>query len=109
VELRRQMMADVQESLDRCEARKRRVREMVRYVMTKHGIDRLKGNLFSASLRPGVESVELSDGATIPAEFCTVVPAQLKPDKAAIKKAIKSGAEIPGARLVTGDDVLTIR
>lgn len=109
VELRKQMMADVRDSLARCEARKERARGMLRYVMGKHGLTSVKGNLFTASLRPGAESVELTGDANVPVEYCTVVPSQLKPDKTAIKRAIKAGESVPGARLVTGDEVLTIR
>ena len=49
------------------------------------------------------ESIEIFDEKQIPIS-CMVIPeAKPRPDKAAIKKLIKSGTEIPGAKLVKKD------
>ena len=48
------------------------------------------------------ESTEILDEALIPAEFIRVIQKEpeRKPDKVAIKKAIKAGIEVAGAQLV---------
>ena len=46
------------------------------------------------------ESVEIEEGAAIPAEYLRTKPTP-EPDKVEIKAALKAGAEIAGCRLVT--------
>lgn len=54
------------------------------------------------------ESVEVFDEDQLPGDYLREIPAEYEADKALIKKAIKDGYEVPGARLVKKDR-LTIR
>lgn len=64
--------------------------------------------LFTVTLAKGSDSVEVFDEDLIPDEFMKVKVAQT-PDKKAIKAAIDSGAEVPGAKITTGDKSLRIK
>lgn len=65
--------------------------------------------IFKATLAVGRdEAVEIFDERQIPPDYCVEVPATLKPDKVLMKKAMKDGYEIPGAKLVRRDR-LTIK
>lgn len=65
--------------------------------------------IFKATLSPGRdEAVEVWDEKQIPQDYLVEVPASYKPDKALMKKAMKDGFEIPGAKLVKRDR-LTIK
>jgi hypothetical protein len=65
--------------------------------------------VFKASLSVGRdESVEVFDEAQLPQDYLREIPAKYEADKTLIKKAIKDGYEVPGARLVKRDR-LTIK
>jgi hypothetical protein len=65
--------------------------------------------LFKATLAAGRdEAIEIFDEAQVPFNYMVEVPATQKPDKALIRKAIKDGFEVPGAKLVLRDR-LTIK
>lgn len=65
--------------------------------------------IFSAKLEIGRdESVEVFDAAQVPADYMREIPATSAPDKLLMKKAIKDGFDIPGAKLVKRDR-LTVR
>lgn len=66
-------------------------------VMQKQGLKKVKGNIYSISVRAS-EYVNVSDLTAIPREYCTVVT-NISPNKMAIKAALKDGQEIPGASL----------
>jgi TolA-binding protein len=51
------------------------------------------------------KSVEITDEATIPAEYITVIPSSTRPDKKAMLAALKDGAQIEGASLKTSYSV----
>jgi len=67
-----------------------------------------KVELFEATLsvRKGSTSVEIVDANDLPSQLCRLV---FQPDKKAIKEHIEAGEDVPGARLVVGDDGLTIK
>ena len=46
------------------------------------------------------EAIEIIEETLIPKELCNEIPATYKPDKKAIKNAIKSGKEVEGAKIV---------
>jgi hypothetical protein len=54
------------------------------------------------------ESVEIFDAAQLPADYLREVPAKSEPDKALIRKALKDGFDVPGAKL-TAKDRLTLK
>lgn len=64
---------------------------------------------FSAKLDQGRdESVDVFDSAQLPDVYMREIPAKLEPDKTLIKKALKDGFDVPGARIVAKDR-LTIK
>lgn len=95
-------------------ARKRSdwLREYLRSHMDSCGITEIKSDdgTFKASLAIGRdESIEVFDSAMLPNDYWTEPkPPEPAPDKALIKKAIKDGFDVPGARLVKKDR-LTIK
>lgn len=65
--------------------------------------------IFKASLALGRdESVDVFDEAQLPDDYLREIPAKHEPDKTLIKKAIKDGFEVPGARIIKRDR-LTIK
>jgi hypothetical protein len=79
--------------------------------MTACGITEIKDErgIFKATLSVGRdEAVEIFDTAQIPRDYFVEVPATFAPDKLLMKKAMKDGYEIPGAKLVKRDR-LTIK
>lgn len=79
--------------------------------MTACGITSIKSDdgTFSAKLDFGRdESVDVFEPALLPNDYIREIPAKYEPDKTLIKKAIKDGFEVPGARLVAKDR-LTIK
>lgn len=89
-------------------SRKNKLREYLLKNMEASGITKIECPLFTASIRKGSESVEIEDESALPDEF---VKAEVvtKPDKNAIKAALKSGAEVTGARLVRGQNTIVIK
>ncbi len=74
--------------------------------MTACGINEIKDErgIFKATLQIGRdEAVEIFDEAQIPADYMVEVPATQKPDRALMKKAMKDGFDVPGAKLVKRD------
>ncbi len=79
--------------------------------MTACGITEIKDErgIFKATLAIGRdEAVEILDEAQIPSDYLVEVPASTKPDKTLMKKAMKDGFDVPGAKLVKRDR-LTIK
>jgi len=81
----------------------RGLREYLKAQMEVAGIDKIDCPLFRLTLKKNPPAVEVFDERQVPAAFW-VTPAPQPPepriDKAALKAAIKAGAEVPGARLV---------
>lgn len=46
------------------------------------------------------KAVEITEEAILPTEYCSIVPQTYKADKAKIKKAIESGKEVTGAKII---------
>lgn len=88
--------------------RKQQLRDYLLYNMEAAGIKKIDCPLFTVTLRQGVESVEIIDQSQIPNEYVTVEVME-KPDKAAIKAAIKSGKEVTGAILKRGANSIQIK
>lgn len=88
--------------------RKQQLRDYLLYNMKAAGIKKIDCPLFTVTLRQGVESVEIIDQSQIPNEYVTVEVVE-KPDKAAIKAAIKSGKEVTGAILKRGANSIQIK
>lgn len=95
-------------------AEERRQEWLRRYLqehMAAAGISEISDErgVFKATLAVGRdESVEVFDEAQLPDDYLREIPAKHEPDKTLIKRAIKDGYEVPGARLVKRDR-LTIK
>lgn len=100
--------------LDRVRTARKRSQWLRQYLsshMAAAGVMSIKSDdgTFSAKLEIGRdESVDVWDVAQIPADYMREIPAKTEPDKTLIKKAIKDGFEVPGAKLIAKDR-LTIR
>lgn len=102
------------ELLERVKTQRRRsdwLREYLKSHMSACGITEIKDErgIFRATLSVGRdESIEVFDQAQLPVDYLREIPMRWEPDKTLIKKAIKDGYEVPGARVVKKDR-LTIK
>lgn len=62
----------------------------------------------TVSVRAGNTSVSITDIDALPQGFFTVETKRV-PRKDALKVALEAGADVPGAALVTGENILTVR
>lgn len=83
------------------------LKDYLRFCMTKAGVDKSKG-LFSVSIGKPSQSVVIDDESKIPESMKQKV-ITYKVSKTDIGKVLKSGEEVPGARLEEGKPRLTIR
>jgi len=68
--------------------------------MQRAGIERIDCPLFTLSIKRNPPAVDVFDALSIPSEYMRQAPPPPPAiDKAAIKKAIAAGQEVPGARL----------
>ena len=74
-----------------------RLKNNVEYAMKQKGIEKLEVGTFKAYYKKS-ESVEITNLDVIPADYTRV---EIKADKVAIKKAIKSGEVVDGAHIQT--------
>lgn len=80
-----------------------RIKEYVSDVMIKLNYNKVETDFGTFSFRKS-ESVEIEDSTKIPDEFVEVV-IERKPDKTAIKKAIKDNKVVEGVKLVTKNNL----
>lgn len=62
----------------------------------------------TVSIRAGANSVSITDLDELPQGFFAVETKRV-PDKAALKASLEAGQKIPGAALVTGENILSVR
>jgi len=84
------------------------LRNYLKKNMEASGISKIDCPLFSITLSAPSKQVEIENESLLPDEFVSV-KTDVKPDKAALAKALKKGVEVPGALLVDGARRLTIR
>lgn len=82
------------------------LREYLRDNMEAAGIDKITCPLFTITLRKPTKIVDVLEPDLLPEDFQKVT---IAPDKVAIKKALESGIEIPGCKLVDGRRGLMIK
>lgn len=73
--------------------------------MQRAGIERIDCPLFTVSIKKNPPAVDIYDILSLPKQFMVTPepkPPVAAPDKAAIKKAINAGEDVPGAKLVQG-------
>ena len=101
--------AYAKELMDRVKAQRKRCDWLKGYLqshMAACGITEIKDErgIFKATLAVGRdEAIEVFDAAQVPQDYLREIPAKYEPDKALIKKAIKDGFEVPGAKLIKRD------
>ena len=84
--------------------------DYLRNNMILSGVTKIESDVFSATLRAPTVIVDLVEPSLVPAPYRTEeTVVQVKIDKAMIKKDLKSGKDIPGAKLADGKQALIIR
>lgn len=78
-----------------------RLKETISKAMELYEVEKIETPLTKLSFRKS-ESVEITDLELIPHEYQKV---KVEADKTAIKAAIKSGANVPGAKLMTNKNL----
>lgn len=63
-------------------------------------LDRIDGKLFKVALQASPPSCNILDFALIPEAYHRIIPERREPDRTALLRDLKDGAEIPGAELV---------
>lgn len=90
----------------RRETAERRIESVKRYLketLESCGVKKVHSPWFDLAIQSNPEAVEVFDEAQLPGEYMTQPePPAPKPDKAAIKAALKEGKDVPGAKLVKG-------
>ena len=84
------------------------LRDYLRYNMQSSGITKIECPLFTVSLRKARDVVSIDDELLIPDEYVTV-KTTVSPNKSEILKALKSGADIPGASIKESEQALVIK
>jgi hypothetical protein len=83
------------------------LRDYLKTHMALAGITEIKddtGTFKAKLLKDRDEAVEVFDAAQVPVNYMTdPKPPEPAPDKALIKKALKDGFDVPGARIVKRD------
>jgi hypothetical protein len=110
VAIREEMCREIEQSIGVWNKRKLRVRDTTKRAMKYIGASLIKGKAHSISLRAGVESLVIEDESQIPDNYKQVrTTITVDVDKSALKLDLKDGKKVAGAKLVRGDEVLTIR
>lgn len=91
----------LKELADYYERRQERLKQVLKYSMEAHGIEKIETDKFRISFRKS-ESIEVDDVEQLDDKFCTV---KVSANKTAIKQAIKAGEEVCGARIVVNNNL----
>lgn len=100
-------VTDMKARLDRLTARAKRKRAVVLDAMTEAQIPKLAQPDFSASLRHGAPTLEVSSEELIPFDYWKPQPPKL--DRQGLLAALKSGLEVSGAFLTAPQLQLSVR
>lgn len=86
-------------------ARSLRLRQYLAFHMKETGLTAIKSDdgMVVKLLVDRDESVEVYEPGLLPADYMREIPAKSEPDKTLIKKALKDGFEVQGARIVKKD------
>lgn len=99
---------DIEKRIGAIHNRKKQIRDMTSRAMHTLGASKLKGDVYTITLRTGGESVHVSEEGIIPQTYFNRKETMTL-DKNRVKSDLKSGKDIPGVELKTGTEVLTIR
>lgn len=111
IESAKAYVKDLTAQIKTAEKRQEWLRRYLQEHMAAAGITEIKDErgIFKATLQPGRdEAVDIYAPDLLPSDYMREIPAKQEPDKTLIKKAIKDGFEVPGARIVSKDR-LTIK
>lgn len=74
-------------------------------IMKAKGWKELKGDTSTLTIQGCSKSLSITDESKIPDKYRVIVPQSSEVDKAAVKIALKSNIEVPGAELIGGEIV----
>ena len=92
----------------RLEARVRAKRRVGAEMLEAISVKKLERPRATLSRSAGRVTVRITDEASVPTQLCTIKTITT-PDKAAIKRQLEAGEDVPGAELARGDDTLILR
>lgn len=94
----------MQERANRVRKRSEQIRAYLLFNMQATNIPKIECPEFTLAVRKTPEAVQIMETAVIPPEYMVQPPAPAaRPDKAALKAALKAGVEIPGVYLQGGE------
>lgn len=79
-----------------------RAKQYMKEALLSANIDKLQAGTFKISVSLTAGSLVIDDEKKVPARYCTIIPEQHVPDKAAIKAAIKNGEPCEYAHIEAG-------
>lgn len=89
---------------ERIEKRAEGVRNYLLFQMQANSITKIECPYFTLAVRKNPPSVVIDDEAQVPADYLVTPPAPPpRPDKAAIGRALKAGADVAGCRLTQSE------
>lgn len=92
------------ERADRIEKRAESIRQYLLFNMQAAGISKVECPWFTLTVRKNPPAVVIDDEEQLPREYIVQPPPPSpRPDKDAIKRALREGQAVPGARLVQGE------
>lgn len=100
-------IVEMRTRLDRLEIRANRKRGLALFSMEKSNIDKVAESDFTASLRTGARTLEVTAEAEVPRHYWRQPPPQI--DRQALLAALKAGAEVTGVALAPGRTQLAVR
>lgn len=98
----------LRDRIDMWERRNQRVRDYVKFVMERAGERKLEGKASTFFLRAAAPTVVIMNEQDIPDEFKESI-IQTTINKRAVRAAIESGQDVPGADLALGGQTLVRR
>lgn len=105
-EVLKKQIADLQDKLSGQVAQADGFKKLMLNEVKSSGEKTVKLGSVALTVTPGKDSLKIDDESKIPAKYTTT---KIVLNNAAIKAALLNGGEVPGARIVTGDDYLTIK
>lgn len=102
-----ELQQDARQNRDYAAARRAQVAE----AMAEGGYREIRGpRLLLTARKTGSDGLHITDESAIPADFMTTPPPPApKPDKNAIKAALKAGQTVPGCELSNGPPSVSIK
>jgi hypothetical protein len=73
--------------------------------MKRIGKEKIKGELFTISIRKNPPKLIIDDPMGIPSSFLTIIPQHTEINNAELKRAIVSGEFVPGAHCESGESL----